>query len=165
VTKLLKKQPESRYQTAKDLLNDLRALKEEQEFQLRLGRTPPPPQAAGESGASTADAVSDPVVPPSGAAASATTGRWRRLATAAIAALLVVAASAWFAWRAAKVRWARAQLTQIVALADARQYADAYDRASAVDPYLPGDPTLARTMTLISDTVSIKTDPAGPPCL
>src|SRR4029453_9703316 len=40
VTKLLKKQPENRYQTAKDLLNDLRTLKGEQEFQLRLGRTP-----------------------------------------------------------------------------------------------------------------------------
>ena len=43
VTKLLKKQPDNRYQTAKDLLIDLRTLKEEQEFQLRLGRTPPPP--------------------------------------------------------------------------------------------------------------------------
>jgi serine/threonine protein kinase len=37
VTKLLKKRPDSRYQTAKDLLIDLRTLKEEQEFQVRLG--------------------------------------------------------------------------------------------------------------------------------
>ena len=44
VTKLLKKRPDSRYQTAKDLLIDLRTLKEEQEFQLRLGRTPRPPE-------------------------------------------------------------------------------------------------------------------------
>ena len=42
VAKLLKKQPDKRYQTAKDLLIDLRTLKEEQEFQARLGRTPPP---------------------------------------------------------------------------------------------------------------------------
>ena len=38
VTKLLKKQPDNRYQTAKDLLIDLRTLKEEQDFQ-RPART------------------------------------------------------------------------------------------------------------------------------
>ena len=44
VLKLLRKNPEERYQTAKDLLIDLRALKDEQAFQVRLLRTPPTPR-------------------------------------------------------------------------------------------------------------------------
>ncbi len=66
VTKLLKKQPDSRYQTAKDLLIDLRALKEEQEFQLRLGRTPPPPVHLTTEPASTPLAAADRPAPSSG---------------------------------------------------------------------------------------------------
>src|SRR4029450_11884409 len=163
VTKLLKKQPENRYQTAKDLLTYLGTLKGEQEFQLRLGRTPPPPppQPAAESAPSTGGAVSDAIAPPSGATGTAPTNRWRRRAGAGIAALLVVMVGGWFAWRAANLRWARAQLVQVVALADAKRYSDAYDLAMAVNPYVSGDPTLMRVMPVISDTVSVKTDPSG----
>ena len=50
VTKLLKKRPDERYQTAKDLLIDLRALKEERDFQLKLGRTPQPSRPSQRSG-------------------------------------------------------------------------------------------------------------------
>src|SRR4029453_9887979 len=67
----------------------------------------------------------------------------------------------WFAWRAANLRWARAQLGQVVALADAKRYSDAYDLAMAVNPYVSGDPTLTRVMPVISDTVAVKTDPSG----
>jgi formylglycine-generating enzyme required for sulfatase activity len=161
VTKLLKKQPESRYQTAKDLLNDLRALKEEQEFQLRLGRTPSSPQAGVEYDASTGHTGSDPLALPSIAAGGATTGQSRRRLGAGIAALLVVAAVGWYAWRAANIRRARTQLTQIVALTDAGRYSEAFDLAMAVDPDLPADATLTRLMPIISDTVSVKTEPAG----
>ena len=41
--KLLRKQPDHRYQTAKDLLIDLRTLKEEHEFQAPARAHPPPP--------------------------------------------------------------------------------------------------------------------------
>jgi formylglycine-generating enzyme required for sulfatase activity len=161
VSKLLKKQPESRYQSAKDLVNDLRTLKEDQEFQLRLGRTPPPLSPNGESGPFTADAVSDPITPPSVAAAKATTNRSQRSIWMGVAALLVMVAGGWLAWRAATVRWAKGQVAQVVALADAKRYSDAYDLAMAVDPYVSGDPVLTRVMPAISDTVSVKTDPAG----
>ena len=39
VGKLLRKPPDERYQTAKDLLNDLRTLKDEREFRARLERS------------------------------------------------------------------------------------------------------------------------------
>jgi formylglycine-generating enzyme required for sulfatase activity len=161
VTKLLKKQTDTRYQTARDLLNDLRALKEDEEFQLRLGRTPPPPpQMASESVSSTADSGADADAPASGPALPSK-GRSRRVAAAAIALLLVLAAGGWLARRGATVRWARTQVAQVAALADADRYSDAYDLAVAIVPYVPGDPTLTRLMAVISDTVSVTTDPAG----
>ncbi len=51
VSKALRKPPDSRYQTAQDLLIDLRALKDERDFQRRLGRTPVPALASTPSSA------------------------------------------------------------------------------------------------------------------
>ena len=49
VSKALHKNPDERYQTAKDLLIDLRHLRDELEFQHRLERSVPPHSQAGES--------------------------------------------------------------------------------------------------------------------
>ena len=161
VTKLLKKQPDNRYQTAKDLLIDLRTLKEEQEFQLRLGRTPPPPGPVADGSASPASAsVADRSAPSSGAGPQAPRPS-RRAAWIGVAALLALAAGGWFAWRTANVRWAKAQVAQLETLVAAQRYAEAYDLAVAVDPYLPRDPTITSVMPTISDTVSVTTDPPG----
>ncbi len=151
VAKALRKDPEERYQTAKDFLIDLRALKDEQVFQARLGRTPPP-----------SDSPSDrtPPAPAAGGVAPREPVRSRR-AWAIAAALVVVAGGGWFLWRSANLRWATAQLPQIVALADAKRYFDAFDLAVTVEPYLPGDPTIAGLMPTISDTMSATSDPPG----
>jgi serine/threonine protein kinase/formylglycine-generating enzyme required for sulfatase activity len=160
VTKLLKKQPDSRYQTAKDLLIDLRALKEEQEFQLRLGRTPPPPVPMATESASTTPAVVDRNAPSSGTGVR-TQGRSRRTIGLGVAALLLVAAGGWFAWQTANVRWARGQVARVAALAEAGRYFDAFDLAVAVDSYVPGDPTITKVLSTISDTISVTTEPSG----
>ncbi len=108
VTKLLKKQPDNRYQTAKDLLIDLRTLKEEQEFQLRLGRTPPPPGPMSSGSVSaTPEIVADRIAPSAGAGGPHAPRRSRRAVGLGVAALVVVTAAAWFAWRASNVRWAK----------------------------------------------------------
>jgi eukaryotic-like serine/threonine-protein kinase len=161
VTKLLKKRPDERYQTAKDLLNDLRTLKEEQEFQVRLGRTPQPSSQTSGSESRTTQPVPDPVAPSQGGGASRTQTRSRRAIGLGIAALLVLSAGGWFAWRSAKVRWARAQVEQIATLAEAKRNFEAYDLAVAVSPYVPGDPTITSLMPAISDAMSVTTDPAG----
>ena len=160
VTKLLKKQPDSRYQTAKDLLIDLRALKEEQEFQLRLGRTPPPAAPLTTGPASPSSAVADRIAPSSRTGGSMN-GRSRRTVMLVVAALLVLCAGGWFAWRAANVRWARARIAQVVALAEAGRYLDAYDLGVTVESRLPGDPAIAKALSAISDTISVSTEPAG----
>ena len=160
ITKLLKKQPDNRYQTAKDLLVDLRALKEEQEFQLRLGRTPPPQMHRTTESASTPHPVVDRIVP-SRTAGVQTHDRSRRSIALGVAALLVLAVGGWFAWRTANVRWARAQVAQVAALAETGRYFDAYDLALAVNAHVPGDPTITKVLSTISDTISVTTEPSG----
>ena len=71
ILKLLRKNPEERYQTAKDLLIDLRALKDEQAFQVRLLRTPPTPRPETAASANVAPA------PASATAASSGARGWR----------------------------------------------------------------------------------------
>ena len=161
VTKLLKKRPDERYQTAKDLLIDLRALKEERDFQLKLGRTPQPSRPSGGSASTAPERLPDSALPSSSVGSVGPQHRSRRAVALAIAAVLVLGAGGWFVWRSAGTRWAKAQVAQVAALADAQRYDEAYDLAVAAGPYLPGDPTIAGLMPAISDTVSVTTEPEG----
>jgi formylglycine-generating enzyme required for sulfatase activity/tRNA A-37 threonylcarbamoyl transferase component Bud32 len=160
ITKLLKKSANSRYQTAKDLLIDLRTLKEEQEFQLRLERTPRPPESMSSGSSQVPMSESASRLPPS-SDPSPTPGRSRRAVAVGVVAVLLVAAGGWFAWRTANQRSARARVAQVAALVDANRTADAYDLAVTVESSLPGDPTIASLMAKISDTVSVTTEPPG----
>ena len=80
-----------------------------------------------------------------------------------VAAALIIAASAvmWLYLRSANLKWARSQIPRIEELAQARKTFDAYDLAIRVRNYLPADPALTRLMPLVSDTFSVKTEPAG----
>jgi formylglycine-generating enzyme required for sulfatase activity len=162
VTKLLNKRTDSRYQTAKDLLIDLRTLREECEFQHRLERTPRPPgQMVGESTPKATDPATVPVAASSGTGGTTAGGSSWRAIIVGVVALAALVAGGGYARRTANVRWARAQLERLPALADAKRYAEAYEIASALEPYLPGDTTLASVMTVVSDTVSVTTEPEG----
>jgi formylglycine-generating enzyme required for sulfatase activity/predicted Ser/Thr protein kinase len=162
VAKALRKNPEERYQTAKDLLIDLRTLKEEQEFQQRLEREAP------SAGGMAAPAARDPASRsgagvPSTLPATARVGA-RSPAVWTAGGLIVLALAAgggWFAWRTANARWAAAQLPRIAELADADRTFEAYDLAVAVERYLPNNPTWAGVMPAIADTISVTTDPPG----
>ena len=133
VAKLLKKQPDNRYQTAKDLLIDLRALKEEQDDRERSSRPRP----------------------------AAVRPRSSRTISLGVAVLVLVAAGAALLWRTAGVRRAKSRVAEVTALADAGRAAEAYDLAVAIEPYVPGDPAITRAMSAISDTISVATEPAG----
>jgi formylglycine-generating enzyme required for sulfatase activity/dienelactone hydrolase len=147
VAKALRKNPEDRYQTAKDLLVDLRAVKDERGFQVRLERSTPPSDRPHAVATSDVTAASRP--------------RIRATHVAAIFALVVLAGSGWWWKQRADVARATAQLPQLAALADARRYFDAYDLAVALEPQLPGDPTIAGLMREIADTISATSDPSG----
>jgi serine/threonine protein kinase/formylglycine-generating enzyme required for sulfatase activity len=184
VSKALQKNPEDRYQTAKDLMLDVRNLRDEREFRHRLERS------AGPSSKEYGSAPEPPVNSDSAqtriitaeqqanatlidgqktTAAPATTSSIANLVKTArsraglivLGTLILAVAAGWFVWRRSNVKWAEAQVPKIEALAQAQKYYEAYELAVATQKYLPEDATIARLMPIISNTISVKTDPAG----
>jgi len=176
--KALRKNADDRYQTARDLLIDLRSLREELEFQHRLERSVPPgsqdrespPMSDATTGVHTAPQQENKTLVDGritaadrtqNITAAARTGVRGRLRLLAVAILILGGVVGWFLWRRANMNWARAQLPRIEQLAAAQNYYDSYTLAAAAQKYLPDDPTIARLMPTISQTISVKTDPAG----
>ncbi len=180
VSKALHKNPDERYQTAKDLLIDLRHLRDELEFQHRLERSVPPRSHDGESipsGSSfstpvdtaeqqapatvidvqktTTEGSVQGIIASFGKTATSRTG------LIVLGALIIAGIGGWFFWHRANVKWAQAQLPQIEQLAQEQKYYEAFSLAVVAEKYLPEDPTIARLMPTISQTISVKTDPAG----
>jgi serine/threonine protein kinase/formylglycine-generating enzyme required for sulfatase activity len=181
VSKALHKNPDERYQTARDLLIDLRHLRDELEFQHRLERSTPPNSKETESvavsssyptRADTAEQQMTATALDVEKATAETSGGTSILAglgkTATsrtglivLAVLIIAGIGGWFFWHRANVRWARSQLPQIEQLAQEQKFYEAYNLAVSAEKYLPEDPTIARLMPTISQTISVKTDPAG----
>jgi serine/threonine protein kinase/formylglycine-generating enzyme required for sulfatase activity len=176
VSKALRKDPDERYQTAKDLLIDLRSLRDELEFQHRLERSAPPDSNRDESvAASSPPEIVKTAAPPldrTGTELAHDTKKesglrtlWQtsssRTGLIVIAALVLLAGTGWFSWHRANLKWARAQLPRIEQLAQAQKYFEAYDLAVAAQKYLPDDATIALLMPTISDIISVTTEPAG----
>ncbi len=80
---------------------------------------------------------------------------------AACLGLIVAGAGLWFYWRQVKLEWAHEAAAQVEELMLAGKYAEAYELAAKAKPYLPNDPTLARLAPIISDDLSVVTEPAG----
>jgi len=179
VTKALRKDADERYQTIRDLLIDLRSLRDELQFQHRLERSTPP-DATSEKAvpANVGRATDETVIQPTAQATvevekqrrerkkGSTVESLRRVllsrtALAVLAVLIVLAAAAWLYRRSANAKWAREQITRIEQLAQAGNYFAAYDLAVAVEKYLPDDATITRLMPTISDTITVTTEPAG----
>ena len=171
VSKALRKDKEERYQTAKDLLIDLRTLKDELEFQQRVERsTPPeefgiPPSGRSISSAQTSPPEGDTPSTRERSHTSIASAPWKGVSTRAwilaMCGVVIVAIAVWFFWSRANVKWARAQVPRIEELAKAQNYFAAYDLAESTQKYLPDEPTIARLMPTISQTISATTDPAG----
>lgn len=179
VSKALRKHPDTRYQTAKDLLIDLRSLRDELQFAARLERSTPPDSSSDKSVApnsppATVETAEHPLTRTAieverttrrSLKGSVVTGLWQTASTraglAVLAAFVVVAVAGWLFWRYANVKWARSQVPRMEELAQAGKYFETYDLAVAAQKYIPDDVTITRLMPTISDTLSVTTDPAG----
>lgn len=135
VAKMLQKAPADRYQHARDLFVDLRALRD-----VSSG-------AAALSGIQPA------------AAAGASRSGWRIVAALLVAGAL--ATGGWYVWRQQRVRTAEQQIAQLDGLVEQRRYFEAYDLAVAAERVLPRDPTLARLMPSLAMPLSVRSEPAG----
>ena len=75
---------------------------------------------------------------------------------------LAVGGVAWRMERNAKIRWAQHQaLPEIIKLAGADKFDNAYRLAQQAQPYIPDDPLLAEQLRMISRRAIIVTDPPG----
>jgi len=178
VAKTLRKSADDRYQTAKDLLIDLRSLKDELHFAARLGRLSHGGSSSGNSAAQSGSGLVGRSSSPSEKTAihhvnltqeasnagveSKTSKRSAAVKVGfAILAMLIATVAVWFFKHRANVRWAQQQLPEIERLAQEQKFFEAYDLASTAQKYLPDDPTIGRVLPAISNTISINTDPAG----
>ena len=88
--------------------------------------------------------------------------RRRWIVAAVLAFAVAVGGVAWRMERNAKIRWAQHQaLPEIIKLAGADQFDDAYRLAQQAQPYIADDPLLAEQLRMISRRAIIVTDPPG----
>ena len=88
--------------------------------------------------------------------------RRRWIVAAVLAFAVAVGGVAWRMERNAKIRWAQHQaLPEIIKLAGADQFDDAYRLAQQAQPYIADDPLLAEQLRAISRRATIVTDPPG----
>ena len=73
----------------------------------------------------------------------------------------IVAGVMWLAQRNTRIRWATNSVDQVAKLAQSHKYFEAYDLAVAIRKYLPDDPRLPRLMPELTDDLSVTTDPPG----
>jgi hypothetical protein len=133
IAKALQKDRARRYHSARELLEDLKLIKqglsEEHAPTLRMARlVRRPPMAAA----------------------------------AALILVAVIALTMWWSRRSAGIRWAReVAIPQINELAEKEKYTDAVSLARKVEEYIPTDPTLVNLWLKISWIPSIRTEPDG----
>ena len=79
-----------------------------------------------------------------------------------LAVLAIVLAATWLVRRNSKIRWAREQaLPQITQLAENMRSVEAYNLARRAEQYIPNDPVLQKLWPEMSRTVTIHSQPEG----
>jgi DNA-binding winged helix-turn-helix (wHTH) protein len=112
--------------------------------------------------AQSADELATDLSRQSAAMTQPRTSRRTPILVAVIALCIATGVMSWSTRRNAKVRWARHEaLPEIVRLADADRFDDAYRLAQQVQPLIPDDQLLAEQMRGISRRAIIESDPVG----
>jgi len=151
VSKALRKDREERYQDIRDLRIDLAALREDREFRARLERS-------REEGADARVTLRDPG---RGGSAPGVARPRRRFLLPAAAALAIAAALGAAYLHRANLAWADASLARVDELARAGDYAAAYDLAQRIRRYRPESEELKKLLPLVTDDLSVSTEPSG----
>jgi formylglycine-generating enzyme required for sulfatase activity/cephalosporin-C deacetylase-like acetyl esterase len=87
--------------------------------------------------------------------------RHRRGMIAGLAAMAITVLVSWRAWQAAHRTWALKQIPVVESLVRDGRTFEAHDLTVRALRYVPGEPKLMRLMPVISDTLTITSEPAG----
>lgn len=144
IDRALVKDPAGRYQSMNEVLSDLRLVNTQSEIPYQTRYVP-------EARRSFSGRIKHRLVGfPS-----------RSRVVVAILAVAVLAGAAWLYRRSANLNWARRQIPLIERFAGEQKMFEAYDLAIETLKYLPDDPAISRLMPLISDKISVVTEPSG----
>lgn len=80
---------------------------------------------------------------------------------ATLLSILVVVTGLLFYWRYSNLKWASETIPQVEELARAENFSEAYALALKIKQYLPNDSALLQLMPLISDDLSVSSEPPG----
>jgi dienelactone hydrolase len=133
ISKALEKDRGKRYQSARELAEDLKRLQQ----QLSSGRV---------AAAPVTQVIRMPIV----------------VVPAVLMVLLLLGGAVWLVRHNARVRWAREQaIPEISRMVESGQYVSAFDLAQQAKQYIPSDPSLVKLDRDYSVVVSIRTTPSG----
>jgi serine/threonine protein kinase len=162
--KCLQKEPTNRYQTAQDLIADLRHLRQEMEFAEQLHIHATSGASDKEIHETLAHFLSDnPTIAIHTTAQTQAIYRknsWKKFAFLGLV-IAVLATGAFFWWKNYRVNQARENLKKVEELAKAERNFEAYDLAMDVSNVLPNDETLDKLLPTISDWLSVNSSPDG----
>lgn len=182
VTKVLTKDKEERYQSAKDLFIDLKRLQHRLDVEAEIERTNPTELRSTQGGAQSpgiSKSISPTVSPGVEITGNQTANQTivadkritidstqeksgsKRIVAIVTAAVLLASIVVGVVWHRRNLSWARRQVPQIEALSSNGDYFAAYDLAAETQKYLPNDPTITRLMPTISDTLTVTSEPSG----
>ena len=162
---LLEKDREIRYQSAEELLNDLKELRKEIEFEKQLETHI---SVDSESSILNAKFLN------SGEESSEKSLRivvekpktiWQKIGWTQIALstllLALVGFGGWYLRNQSNTNWARENIKNVASLSAQEKNFEAYDLALAIRDYVPGDKELEQIMPAISDRLSVDSKPGG----
>ena len=158
IEKSLHKEPAKRYQSANDLINDLKHIRQEIEFaeQLQIHATSSPTDT--EIHETLTQFLSEhPNIPVQSKSAKTA---WKRYVFYGLLASIFVV-SGWFWWQNYRLEKTEKNLKMVEELAQQEKNFEAYDVALEVENVLPNNERLAKILPTISDSLSISTSPAG----
>jgi serine/threonine protein kinase/formylglycine-generating enzyme required for sulfatase activity len=163
-TKALQKEPDERYQTAEDVITDLKHLKQEMDFaeQLHIHVTNAPGDV--EIDQKLTQFLSDN--PTAQIEHTVLTAKvkpkfnWKRAIFYSLMAVILLAGGyIWF--KSYRVEQAYGNLKKVEDLAKAEKNFEAYDLAMRVENVLPGNADLAKLWPSISDSLTVNSDQPG----
>jgi eukaryotic-like serine/threonine-protein kinase len=163
-TRAFQKDPDKRYQTAAEIISDLKHLKQEMDFaeQLHIHVTSGPGEV--EMDQKLTQFLSDhPTVQIESPTFTGRLSRrytWKTVVFYSFLALILLTGG-YFWFKSYRIERANENLKKVEDLARAEKNFEAYDLAMQVDAVLPENEELAKLWPAISDTLTVHSEPAG----